>query len=362
MKSNSVYIHIPFCKKICSYCDFCKVYYNETWAINYLDKLEIEIKNVYQDEIIKTIYIGGGTPSALSFDALKKLFDIIKIFKLDKECEFTFECNLSDINEKLLEVLVSGGVNRLSIGVQSFNKNNLLYLNRKASFLDAKEKINLCKKMGIGNVNVDLIYALKGQSLFDLDKDLDLFLKLDITHISTYSLILEKNTILSYQNESYVDEDIDAMMYKHICDKLKENGFIHYEVSNFAKDVFFSKHNLTYWNNETYYGFGLGASGYLENVRYTNTRSLSKYLKEEFLDYKELITEEDRFSYELMLGFRKLEGINVENINKKFKINLLDMDNIQKELNNNNLVYENGNIFINPDKLYIMNEILVNLL
>ena len=244
--TKSVYIHIPFCKNICSYCDFCKFIYNEKWVGAYLTGLNNEIKDRYMDDPIKTIYIGGGTPSALSIDELKRLFKIISVFNTNDLEEFTFECNLSDINEGLLEILKNNKVNRLSIGIQSFNKKNLAFMERNADFKDALKKVDLCHQYGFNNINLDLMYAIPGETLKDLKKDLDLFLKLNPTHISTYSLILEDHTKLSSKNVSYIEEELDYEMFKLISKKL--NNANHYEISNFSIPGYESKHNLVYWN------------------------------------------------------------------------------------------------------------------
>ena len=233
---KSVYIHVPFCKIICSYCDFCKFYSNEKWINDYLIALKKEIDDRYMDEVIKTIYIGGGTPSALNIEQLDKLFSIIEVFNKEDEIEFTFECNLNDLTEQLITFLKNKGVNRLSVGIQSFDKGNLKFLNREADYFDAKEKLAMCKKIGINNINVDLIYAIPGQTLSSLKKDLKLMCELDINHISTYSLMIEDNTLLSHKKVLPIDEVLDAKMYKLICSYLKRRGFNHYEVSNFAKN------------------------------------------------------------------------------------------------------------------------------
>ncbi len=280
---HSVYIHIPFCDKICSYCDFIKVFYNEKYIEEYLLALEEEINNNYNGEKIETIYIGGGTPTSLKISELKKLFNILKIFKLNDNYEFTVECNIESLTKEKLDLLKKNNVNRLSIGIQTFNEKNLKYLNRFHTKEEVFAKIKYAKDIGFNNINIDLIYALKNETLDDLKKDIDLFLELDINHISTYSLIIEPHTKLYIYNENNIDDDLDYEMYKYICKKLKENNFIHYEISNFSKRGFESKHNLTYWNNLQYYGFGLGASGFINNIRYTNTKNMNKYLNKKFI-------------------------------------------------------------------------------
>ena len=192
--NNAVYIHIPFCKNICSYCDFCKMFITSEWSYKYLDCLKEEIKDRYLKEEIHTLYIGGGTPSAINSAALLKLKEILSIFDLHALEEFTFECNLDEINEKLLTTLKKLGVTRLSIGIQSFNHENLKILERRHTYKEAEDSIMLARKLGFNNINLDLIYAVPGETLKDLENDLKLFLKLKPDHISTYSLMIMPHT------------------------------------------------------------------------------------------------------------------------------------------------------------------------
>lgn len=362
MNDVSIYIHIPFCKSICSYCDFCKLLYNEKWIDLYLDSLAKEIKSYNISSKVKTLYIGGGTPSSLSEKCLEKLFTIINMFNFIKNYEFTFECNINDINSNLLNILKKGKVNRLSIGIESFDKNNLKLLNRSCDYIDVKNKINLCKKFGFNNINVDLIYAVPSENEKILLNDLNLLTSLDITHISTYSLMIEENTVLYINNIKPIKEKLDYKMYKIICNFLKEKGFKHYEISNFAKEGYESKHNLVYWNNEHYYGFGLGASGYISNIRYNNTRNLNEYFNGKYLLNKEIIANEDNLKYGLILGLRKINGINVNNFNEKYHTNLLENEKLKKLIKNKELIYENNYLFINKKYIYVQNEILIKLI
>ncbi len=355
---NHVYIHIPFCRKICSYCDFCKIFYDENHADDYLDALEKEIKDFYMGEEINTIYIGGGTPSVLNYRELERLFNIINSFKRDVNCEFTFECNPEDINDVLLNILSSNGVNRISIGIESFNKEKLNLMERRSSYEDIKAKMNLIRYYGINNINLDLMYALPNEDLDILKNDLKQFIKLAPEHISTYSLIIEEHTKLNNENIKNIDEDLDAKMYDYICKKKKKKGYNHYEVSNFALNGKESAHNLAYWNNEEYYGFGLGAAGYMNGFRYENTRNLSDYLKGNYRSNEALLSKQEIMEYEVMLGLRKLKGINLQEFFDKYEINIQDAFPVKPLIRNKELIYKNGYLFINPEKIYVMNEIL----
>lgn len=362
MGIKSLYIHIPFCKHICSYCDFSKIMYDENIVHDYLNALEQEIKEYYNNEQVETIYVGGGTPSALSDNALDKLFKILKFIDTTNLKEFTFECNVSDITEELIKTLVENKVNRISIGVESFNKNKLKFMERTAEFNDVKEKINLIKSMGIENINVDLMYGIPNESLSDLKNDLKMLLKLDPTHISTYSLILERHTKISSQDIEQIEDEEELKMYEYIIKKLQNKKYTHYEISNFSKEGYESIHNLTYWNNEEYYGFGLGAHGYIEGFRYENTRNIKEYIKGNFRLEEKLISKQEQMENEVMLGLRKIKGINLEDFYDKYEVNMQDVFPIKPLIKNKELVYKDGYVFINPEKIYIMNEILLKLI
>ena len=357
--TTSAYIHIPFCDNICTYCDFCKRYSYPNIVNNYLDALEKDIKDNYKGELLKTIYIGGGTPSSLNLKELTKLMKIVKLLNLDNHYEFSFECNPENVTEEKLILLKENGVNRISLGVESTNSKYLTYLGRKHDFNLVKEKIKLIKKY-FDNINVDLIYALPNETISDLKEDLQNIVNLNINHVSTYSLEIHDNTILGIRKTKSISDDMDSDMYDVISNYLTDNGYTHYEVSNFCKDNTYSKHNMVYWKNEEYYGFGLGASGYINNIRYDNTRSMYKYVNGNRLLNSEELTLKDKISYELILGFRLINGINKEEFKKKYHVSLINQYNI-KELIKQGLLIDDGlNIKVSYDKIYIENSILEN--
>ena len=354
----SVYIHIPFCDNICSYCDFCKVFYNSKLVDNYLSALRNEIDLNYKGEVINTIYIGGGTPSCLNLKQLKVLFSIIKKFNFIDDYEFTFECNIESIDYDKLKFLYDNRVNRLSIGVQTFNEKFLEFLNRNHTSDEVISKIGMAKEIGFNNINIDLIYAIPGETLDDLNHDIDMFLSLDINHISTYSLILEEHTKLYVDGVSNIDEDMDRSMYELICNRLSGNGFNHYEISNFGKPGYESRHNLVYWNNLHYYGFGCGASGYIDNVRYDNTRSLNKYISGNYRLNEDVLDRNTILENEFILGLRKTNGINISSFNEKYG-NIFN-DVVNKLIEEGKLINDGSNIYISPDYMYVSNSILVD--
>lgn len=362
MNNKSVYIHIPFCKRICTYCDFCKVFYHEKWVLDYLKCLYNEITDLYNGEVITSIYIGGGTPSSLGINCLKELFSLLKIFNLSENFEFTFECNIEDITTELLDLLRIYKVNRLSIGLESLNVDKLKQMGRIINKKDIKNKILLCKEKGFTNINLDFIYGFNCEDSKIALKDLKDIIKLKPTHISTYSLQVEKNTWLYINNYKRMDDEIDAYIYKKINKYLKSKGYNHYEISNFAIKGYESIHNIRYWENKEYYGFGLSAASYIDGIRSTNTLSLTKYLQGNYVGEKDILTKQDIMDNHLMLGFRLVNGFNILEFERLYNVKLEDTYPIKPLLKNKDLIIKKGNIFINPDKLYIMNEILLKMI
>lgn len=371
-----LYIHIPFCRHICHYCDFYKMVASDSFKSKYIKLLleEMKIKKLsnYQFD---TLYIGGGTPSALNLDDLKILFNYLdKNINLASLSEFTIEVNPEDINLDLLQLFKTYHVTRISMGIQSFKKEIIDFLGRNTyfDFNNIKTKVELIKSVGISNINCDLIYAVPNETLDDVISDVNQLLDLDITHVSTYSLILEDHTILNkwYQDKIFelTNDELDASMYEKICDKLKNHNFKHYETSNFSIEGYESKHNLIYWNNEEYIGIGAGAATHLNHERYTNIRNIEKYYdgvrnnKLELEDY-EIQTLDDEMNDEVMLGLRKMEGISKTSFLKKYKIDLLVKFPIIIELIREGLLEEtNGYIRIPSRYSYIANYIIIKII
>lgn len=359
MNLKSAYIHIPFCETICSYCDFSKMYYNKKYVELYLNSLEQEIKSKYKGEKLKTIYIGGGTPSALNTDELTILFSIINIFNKENDVEFTIEVNIENIDFEKLKLIKEVGVNRLSIGVQSLNPKNIKYLNRHHTKTEVKEKIALAKELGFNNINVDIIYAIPGQTKEELIKDINDFISLDVEHISAYSLMIEPHTMLFIKNEVSIDSEEDYEMFEIVRKKLKKVGYIHYEISNYARKDYESKHNLTYWNNDYYYGFGLGASGYVDDIRYTNTTNISNYIKGNYIKEEIIIDKKTKEENEFILGFRKITGIDKLVFMKKFEKDINKIEKVKKLISEGKLIDDGKSIYIASKYLYTSNDILV---
>lgn len=358
----SIYIHIPFCKSICAYCDFCKMLHSRELAQSYLEALRNEVDDSYEHEPVETLYIGGGTPSCLTDYEREKLKSIVDMFEFAKDYEFTFECNIGDIDKSLLFDLKEMGVNRLSIGVESFDKDKLEFMNREAEFTDVEEKIELIRASGFKNINLDLMYGIPYERVRDLKRDLSLFLKLEPEHISTYSLIIEDHTICKIREDANIKEEEELKMYNYVVQELKKHGYVHYEVSNFARPGYESKHNLRYWNNMEYYGFGLGASGFIKGFRYENTLNFDDYILGNYKKDEHLVSQTEMMENEVMLGLRKTKGINLQEFFDKYEVNIQDVFPVKPLVKSKQLIYKDGYIFISPKYIYVMNEILLKLI
>ena len=315
---KSAYIHIPFCKSKCYYCAFVSTC-NLNLQKGYLIALLKDIDTNYADNKLDTLYFGGGTPSTMPIQFVKK---IINKFPFEKNAEITFELNPEDADKNYLEELHNLGINRLSIGAQSFNNDILKKINRRHDAQAIINAINLAKNIGFNNISVDFIYGLPNQTIEDFTSDLKHAIKMGIPHISLYGLKIEEKSVFNIKKpENLPDDDMQAEMYLSAIDTLKE--YCHYEISNFAvQPEFKSKHNLVYWKNKEYYGFGCAAHGYENGIRYANSFDIHKYIENPLLrDFGHTETEKEKLEEEIFLGFRLSEGIDVQNINSKYTIN-----------------------------------------
>lgn len=354
--ARGVYIHIPFCHQICNYCDFNKVFFKNQPVDEYIDAVGKEIKMAVkkspeQFQNIETIYLGGGTPTALSAEQIKRLLDHInEILPTNQLIEFSSEANPDELTIDKLEALLEGGVNRLSMGVQSFNQELLKKLGRTHSNEHVYETINLAKKMGFKNVSIDLMYGLPGQTLEQWEDSLDKALELNLPHYSAYSLIVEPKTIFYIQYAKgklhLPTEDSEADMYDLLMKKMEENGKIQYEISNFAIDGYISTHNKIYWDNDEYAGFGAGAHGYLQGHRYSNYGPIKKYIEfvqndQQPILHKHEVTHSEKCEEQMFLGLRKTEGVSFLDFENKLGISMKKRyGNKIKQLVNDGLLIE----------------------
>ncbi len=313
---KNAYIHIPFCKQKCKYCSFVS-YTNFGLKDSYITSLIKEIKNNYNGEKLETIYFGGGTPSLLDVNSVNL---ILSNFNFDSETEVTFELNPDDAESAYLKDLKNIGINRLSMGSQTFDDNILRYIGRRHDSEGIYKAVKNAKDAGFENISLDLIYGLPMQNLEIMKKDLEKIIGLNVRHISTYGLKIDESSYF-YSNppKDLPDDDFQADMYIFINDYLEKYGYNRYEISNFSKKGYESKHNLNYWNNSEYYGFGAAAHGYISGIRYSNPKGLSDYIKNPLKKETEhKLSEQEKLEEEIFLGFRKTEGIVVSKIKNEF--------------------------------------------
>ncbi|CAM2361307.1 oxygen-independent coproporphyrinogen III oxidase [Listeria seeligeri] len=329
--TSAVYIHIPFCEHICYYCDFNKVFLEGQPVDEYVDLLikEMQITAANkQMEPIDTVFVGGGTPTTLNEAQIAKLCTAIQeIFPMKEEVEFSFEANPGDLSVAKVQTMKDYGVNRISMGVQSFNNDLLKKIGRIHTVKDVYQSVENMRTVGFENVSIDLIFSLPGQTEADFQDTLNQALALDLPHYSAYSLIIEPKTIfynLMQKGKLFLPgQDAEANMYDLLLVEMEKHGRKQYEISNFAKEGFESKHNITYWSNEHYYGFGAGAHGYIGNTRYSNFGPIKKYMeplqenKLPVFQQKEL-TLKEKMEEEMFLGLRKVSGVSKARFQRKF--------------------------------------------
>lgn len=327
-KPTSAYVHIPFCTQICYYCDFSKVFIKNQPVDDYLQALICEFES-YDIEQLRTLYIGGGTPTSITAQQLDYLLtNLTKHLDLSVLEEFTIEANPGDLTDDKIEVLKKSAVNRVSLGVQTFNDKQLKRIGRSHNESQIYSTIDHLKTAGFDNISIDLIYALPGQTMEDVKENVAKAIALDIPHLSLYSLILEHHTVFMNKMRrgklNLPQEDLEAEMFEYIIAELEANGFEHYEISNFTKPGFESRHNLMYWDNAEYYGVGAGASGYLNGVRYRNRGPIQHYLKAVSEGNarlsEEVLTKDEMMEEELFLGLRKKSGVSIAKFEEKFGV------------------------------------------
>ncbi len=324
---QNAYIHIPFCKQKCNYCSFTS-FTDTSLKDIYINSLIKEIKSRYRQEMLDTLYFGGGTPSLMTPDDFKK---IISHFKINPNTEITVELNPENSDYDYLKAVRNIGINRLSIGCQSFDDDILSNIGRKHKASDTIKAVQNAKSAGFDNINLDLIYGLPNQTTEGFADDLKKVSELCPQHISLYGLKIEQGCKF-YKNmpENIPDEDLQAEMYLTAVKILSQKGFEHYEISNFSLAGYNSRHNLNYWNNNHYYGFGVAAHGFEGKTRYANTSDIKQYIKNPLSGREEnTLSEKQSLEEEIFLGFRKLCGINISDINKKFGINFNEKYGIQ---------------------------------
>lgn len=343
-KQIGLYIHIPFCKQKCSYCDFCSYANKESFIKRYIQCVlkeiievgnnnKIDFENGKDDLFsVKTIYIGGGTPSLIESKYIVQIMEEIKSnFEIDEKAEITIEVNPGTVTLEKLEDYNKVGINRLSIGLQSTHEHLLKEIGRIHTYLDFLDTFRFAREAGFENINVDLMIGLPNQTLAEVQDSIEEIVSMEPEHISVYSLILEENTPLFKKVEEGLElpnEDLERKMYWAVKQTLEQNNYIHYEISNFAKQGYESKHNLDCWNQKEYIGFGVAAHSYTNGIRYSNIENLEQYIK----NYEEDKTEENLVFHEkqdmeamqkeyMLLGLRKIDGVSIQEFKIKFVAN-----------------------------------------
>ena len=327
-KPSSAYVHIPFCTQICYYCDFSKVFIKNQPVDAYLEHLIQETRS-YEIGKLRTLYIGGGTPTALSAQQLAYLLtELPKVMDLSEVEEFTIEANPGDLDQDKIAVLKNSPVNRVSLGVQTFDNRLLKKIGRSHQEQDIYDNIDRLKLASFDNISIDLIYALPTQTMEQVKENVAKAIDLDIPHMSLYSLILENHTVFMNRMRRgklpLPKEELEAEMFEYIIEELEKAGFEHYEISNFSKPGFESRHNLVYWDNAEYYGLGAGASGYVDGIRYKNHGPIRHYLEAveagKARITEEHLTLEEKMEEELFLGLRKKTGVSKARFEEKFGV------------------------------------------
>lgn len=329
-QSTSAYIHIPFCEHICYYCDFNKVFIEGQPVDEYIEALLKEARlSLIQNpvEMMETVYVGGGTPTSLDAKQLDRLLSGLREILPYNGGEFTVEVNPGDLSADKLDVMKNYGVNRLSMGVQTFDDRLLKKIGRKHTAQDVYDTIQLLEEKDFQNVTIDLIYALPGQSLESFRDTVKRALALDLPHYALYSLILENQTMfMNWVRRGKMqlpEQEVEAQMYAETIEAMEKAGRMQYEISNFAKPGFESQHNLVYWNNQNYFGFGAGASGYLGKRRYKNRGPIQHYLRSLNEDQlpmleEEYLSEKEQIEEEMFLGLRKILGVDKATFEARF--------------------------------------------
>ncbi|MBQ7624497.1 MAG: radical SAM family heme chaperone HemW [Clostridia bacterium] len=372
-EQTGIYVHIPFCKSKCSYCDFYSIPTSDERLMDeYLGAL---IKQIGDYSLggakypADTVYIGGGTPSYFGGKRISVLLkEIRKRFSVSETAEITVEVNPESCSEKFFKILKKSGVNRVSVGVQSSDDKELSELSRVHDFAEAQKAVNDCRKYCTDNISVDLMFGLPGQTLESLERSLEDILSLEPKHISCYALTPYEGTPL-YENRRFLpDDDLVADMYLYLVEKLNGRGFIQYEISNFAKKEYKSKHNSKYWELKPYIGLGAAAHSFFGNKRFSCVKNVEKYIEkiaanEPVIDVADEIADANRVGEYIMLRLRTADGINESDFYKRFDRDFIPYaGRLEKYVKSGHAVHEGENYRLTPKGFFISNTIIADVL
>lgn len=357
MNIKHLYIHVPFCKSICAYCDFCHVVYKSDLADKYLDRLQNELKEL-DNKNFETIYIGGGTPTSLTSNQFERLLEMVKPYS-NNVLEYTVEVNPESLNLEKILLLKKFHINRISMGLESSNNDELKLMNRHHTFLDVKEKVNLLKENDINNISLDIIYSLPNQTIKSLSKTIDDALSLNVPHLSLYSLTIEKNSVFGVKGYKSLDSEIEADMYEYIVSRLNNVGYIQYEIANFSKEGYNSKHNMGYWEYNDFIGLGPGSSSKYNNTRIDKTKNINSYINnKDIIDNKEELSIKDLMFENLMMSLRTIYGLDLKQFKQRYNKDALEVFKEAINKNKNQLIIKNDHLIVT--KREILNTILVD--
>ena len=352
MPAEALYVHIPFCRSICYYCDFCRVIYNRERAETYLKHLQKQLQT-YANRHFKTVYIGGGTPTALDEDLLKQLMMLLDPY-CEEALEYTIEINPETVTEEKIRLLSEHHVNRVSVGIQTFDERLLQSVGRKHSLEDIRNCIGLLRKYHITNISCDLLYGLPEQSVKNFLDALKTAVALDLPHISFYMLTIEENSVFGKRGVRTQDEEISDEMYFQGIRYLEENGYHQYEISNFARDEYESLHNKVYWEYRDYAAVGMGGSGKEDRIRYSNTTSFTDYFNGHYRSEEIRLSQEDVYFETVMMGLRLKKGIPIDDALYSYYGEV-----IERLIAEGKLEYKDGTLKCTDRGYYILNDILI---
>ncbi|MGB6779705.1 MAG: radical SAM family heme chaperone HemW [Planococcus citreus] len=370
---KGMYIHIPFCHQICFYCDFNKVFFKDQPVDVYIESIGKELALWKQegalDHPLETVFLGGGTPTALTPEQLERLLELIHQYvPMAEGVEWSSEANPDELTREKMEVLYKGGVNRLSMGVQTFDQDLLKRLGRTHANDDVLRAVETAREVGFANISFDLMYGLPGQTMAQWDETLERAFAFGMPHFSAYSLIIEPKTVfynLMVKGKlNTVTEDLEGDMYERLMDEMEKHGLHQYEISNFAKPGHESRHNLLYWDNEEYIGVGAGAHGYVKGIRYSNHGPLKKYMEplesgeRPVLDATQ-VSVKAQMEEEMFLGLRKTAGVDIAHFEEKFGAPLEKVygEILRSETAKGNLAIEQGRVKLTHKGRFVGNEV-----
>jgi len=369
-----IYIHIPFCKTRCHYCDFYKST-DFSARIDFLSALKKEMilrKYEVNDELIESIYFGGGTPSVLNINEIDIILQLIfSLFDIHPQIEITLEANPDDLNEPFVQALTGTGINRVSIGIQSFNDHDLKAMNRRHNSVQAINSVKNAREAGIENLSIDLIYGLPNQSLKDWEKNVDLAISMNVSHISAYHLTYHEGTVfydyLKAGKIREISDELSLAQFKLLKHRLEQTGYEHYEISNFARDGQYSRHNRSYWERKSYIGFGPSAHSFDQRTRRWSVSNLREYLQamegETAFWEDEILSTQDQYNDYMITSLRTMWGVSSEYLESVFdnRFNHYFKKEAQPFIDTGHMLYDGRIYTLSEEGLFISDKIMEKL-